>query len=285
MKTFLRLALLSLLLSGCNFPLAGLPHPVLFGLTGPQAWIDAPLDNMHIPLAPYEVVFHASDNSGVTSVELSINAQPVSLPALAQAGDKLVTVKYAWVPPQPGEYLLQARSGNGTGDWSGYSTARVWVGEITPTAVITITPTPTTITPTITPTLPAVSASFGQPVFSSNVFEYAYDCFTDPEQVTFTVNYTSAGQGVVVYFFYRLNNLSNGNQTEWNDGLNTVNLGGGSYQITFSSKSIPNVLSVLKGASAEFLYQFVASDPRSSTPVRSAVYSNIKLIPSCHGGG
>jgi hypothetical protein len=282
MKTMLRIAFVTLLLAGCNIPLAGMTNPMFSGLLGPQAWIDAPLDNMHIPLAAYQVVFHGSDNSGVTSVELLINAQIVNLPALDQAGSKLVTVKYDWVPVLPGEYLLQARAGNSTGTWSEYSTARVWVGEITPTPTATPTVTPT-ITPT--PTLEAFSASFGQPVLSSDVFEYSYDCFTDPEQVTFTVNYTPAVLDVQVLFFYRLNNLTTGAQTAWNEGLVTMDLGGGTYRITFSSRSIPNVLNLLKGASAEFLYQFVASDPRSSTPVRSAVFSNLKLIPSCHGGG
>ena len=70
------------LCTGCNVPKAvqyidiSLPEN-----TGPQAWVDAPLDNTTLPLAPYEIVFHITDQQEVTQGELSINNQVVaSLP-------------------------------------------------------------------------------------------------------------------------------------------------------------------------------------------------------------
>lgn len=275
MKKIYILTLLALLVTACNVPMSRMTNPMLSGgFDGPQTWIDAPLNNMHIPLAPYEVVFHATDNSGVTGVELSINDQIVALPAPSQLGGILVTVKYDWAPAFPGEYLLEARGRNAGGTWSDVSAARVWVGEITPSPV-------TTITPTITPTLPADSASFGQPVLSTTVFEYVYDCLADPEVVTIMVDFSSAGSISKVYFFYRLRNLSTNTLSAWNDGLNMTESGGGTYQIIFSSRSIPNVTNLLKGASAEFQYQFVASAPGGEAVVRSAVFTNIQLV-SCH---
>ncbi len=270
MRKINRLVFLVLLLAACNVPVSRATNPVLSGLAGPQTWIDAPLDNMHIPLAPYEVVFHATDSSGITQVELSINGQIVALLAQPQLGGILVTVKYAWSPALPGEYLLQARTRNAGGTWSAVAAARVWVGEITPTPVITITPT-----------VPAVSVSFGQPVLSTNVFEYAYDCIADPEQVTIKVDFSASAPGFEVYFFYRLRNLSTNAQTAWNDGLSMADLGGGTYQIVFSSRSIPNVTSLLTGASAEFQYQFVATNAGAAAAIRSAVYADIQLN-SCH---
>jgi len=45
---------------------------------GPQAWIDAPLEGMQLPLAPYEIVAHADDPSGIAQFEFNVNGNVIA---------------------------------------------------------------------------------------------------------------------------------------------------------------------------------------------------------------
>jgi hypothetical protein len=284
MKKNTLLALTIVFLAACSLPQRGLTLPAALAPQAPQAWIDAPLNNMHIPLAPYEVVFHATDNSGVTGVELSINGQVVALPGLSQPGGKLVTVKYAWVPVSSGEYLLQARLMNSSGAWSDSALARVLVGELTPTPtdVDTLTPTPViTATPTQTSTPNIVPDSFGVPVLSTHAFQYQKDCVPVPDHVTLQVTFSDPSPANSVLFFFRLRNTSTNAYTGWNDGLWMSKPGGGNYQVTISWTDLIADLPSLHGAVAEFQYQFVAFGPRNAVLLRSAVFTDISMSP-CH---
>lgn len=113
---------------------------------GPRAWIDAPLDGSHLPLAAYEVVYHGTDPGGVTQLELSVNGAVVASSPSADAAETLVTVRYNWEPAAAGNYTLQARAQGRSGAWGEHATAVVVVGEVE-------TPTPTP-TPSEEPTLP-----------------------------------------------------------------------------------------------------------------------------------
>lgn len=95
-------------------------------------------------------------------------------------------------------------------------------------------------------------------------------------QVAAQVPLINPPQGVKVYFFYRLRNMTTNALTNWNDGLNMTDKGAGMYQVTLSSKSIPDVQTVLHGASAEFQYQFDATG-LGTDPLRSPVYSDIQF--------
>jgi len=145
--------------------------------------------------------------------------------------------------------------------------------------ILTPTITPTT-TPTHTPTpTPTASAAFGTPVLSTNEFHYMYDCVPDPAEVTIKVPFSNPAQGSNVYLFFRLRNIANNTLTAWNDGLAMTDLGNGTYQITISWDMIPEVSS-LHGDSAEFQYQFVASNAPGAASLRSPVYTDI-LLSSC----
>jgi hypothetical protein len=122
------------LLTGCNLP----------SISAPQAWIDAPLDGSSLPLAPYEIVFHAYAAGNPAAVELSINGQAVALTAILD--QPLVTVRYPWDPEHPGRYVITARTQDSEGEWSDEHTHIVEViGEptISPTPLVTVSPTAT----------------------------------------------------------------------------------------------------------------------------------------------
>jgi hypothetical protein len=85
-----------------------------------QTWIDAPLDGMTLPLAPYTIVFHGASFVGVTEFEVQINNQvvanvsPVSQGSGGPQWGTMFMGEHQWDPQAPGTYLIQVRAfGNG----------------------------------------------------------------------------------------------------------------------------------------------------------------------------
>ena len=147
------------LTSACNLNQAALNEIT----PGPAAWIDAPLDGSNLPLAQYDVVSHASDPSGITSFELSINGSVFHTDAVSgnQAGQTIAHIQQAWLPAAPGVYLLSLRATNAQGAFGPYAYAHVTVGRVLaqppasgPTATLTVTPTATL---TATPSVPTAT--------------------------------------------------------------------------------------------------------------------------------
>lgn len=152
--------LVCLIAAGCNQAKVDLP-----AAGDPVAWIDAPLDGMLLPLAPYEIVFHITDDSPLTQGEVSINGSLAAQVAVSDGGN-MATLRYVWTPPANGRYVIEARGQSSDGAWSAPARVEVEVGEPTPTVTFTPTATPTltaTPTPTLTPTetsTPTPTATF-----------------------------------------------------------------------------------------------------------------------------
>lgn len=280
MKTLhmLTLCLLTVSLVACNLPASRQLEQVSLGSAGPQTWVDAPLDQMHLPLAPYEVVFHASDTSAITQVELLINDQGVMVP-LSEAGQNLVTLKYLWSPPAAGEYVLRARSQNAGGAWSDEAVVTVWVGELTPTAtatpVITVSPTPTatliatvTPSPTATQVAPAAEMTFTHSV-SANEFHYGR---CNPASIDIFVTVNSENVDSVV-LFVKLNDQAGSGTTGWISYNAMKPMGNGTYKITVSSSSIEGYNNY---QSAWMVYQFVATQ-KNVVAGRSESFQDVVL--------
>lgn len=98
---------------------------------GPGSWIDKPLANSTIPLAPYEVVSHASSGEGVAAFELAVDGQPVSTNDVSedQYGETLAYITQVWIPTAPGVYELSVRAMNPSGDYGPQTSVMVTVGE------------------------------------------------------------------------------------------------------------------------------------------------------------
>lgn len=99
--------------------------------SGPGTWIDAPLDGSTIPLAPYSVVSHASDVSGISLFELKVNGQIVGTDPVEgdQVGQTIVHISHDWLPPAPGTYLIEVRAANGNGEYGPVAFAQIYVGD------------------------------------------------------------------------------------------------------------------------------------------------------------
>lgn len=137
--------------------------------TGPQAWIDSPLDGSSLPLGDVQVISHSSDASGIAQVELSVNGTVVRTDLVPASGPALTLMDQTWTPTAPGNYLIAVRAQNKAGAWSSLASVTVTVtGEQliataesptltnTPTQDVSITPS---VTATETPTATATSTS------------------------------------------------------------------------------------------------------------------------------
>ena len=99
---------------------------------GPSVWIDKPLPGSTIPVAPYEVVSHASSPQGIMSFELSVDGEVIAtndVPA-DQQGETLAYIMQVWVPDGPGVYELSVRAMDTAGDFGPMAAVMVTVGEV-----------------------------------------------------------------------------------------------------------------------------------------------------------
>jgi len=141
-KLILILVITVLLLSGFSGH-----HLTMYG---DNAWIDAPLHGAVLPLAPYDVVSHASSPNGVASFELSVNGQVYRLDDLPadQYGMPLAFIYQEWVPSAPGNYVLSVRAIDVNGDFGNADAVEVQVEGMlegkddVPMPTPTHTPTP-----------------------------------------------------------------------------------------------------------------------------------------------
>ncbi len=283
------LVILGLYLPACNMPQqAGAPPGQSEG--GNQAWFDAPLNGTSIPLAPYEVVFHAFAESGVTQAELEANGILLATLPNPAGGAKLATFKYAWRPAAAGNYILRARAQSADGDWGGYATTTITFDDFTITPTFTYTPTITltptkTVSPTITHTptktatptrtytptpVPGVVPTFSRQV-SSDQFYYG-GC--TPNTVTVQVQVSEPEAVFSVVLFQKLQNL-----TSWDGGTAMHAAGNGKYTLTVSANTVPGRED---STSAVWLNQIAATARNGKVLARSQTYGDVTLY-ACRG--
>ena len=153
MRTIFRFSILILLCfsTACG---AANPSAAVDPAPGPAAWIDAPLDGSSLPLAEYQLVSHASDTSGITSFELSVDGQVLHTDAVGadQVGSAIAHISQSWLPEKPGVYMLSVRAANQSDVFGPVAYARVTIGRVTET--VAASPTPTVVSmATAAPTL------------------------------------------------------------------------------------------------------------------------------------
>jgi hypothetical protein len=148
-KAFVLVTLVLMLCSACSLQTI---QKSPFG-SGNQAWIDAPLPGSHLPLAPVEIVAHATNPGGVASFQINLNGQPLGTanPDPASIDQSLVYMRYNWQPAAPGTYIIEVQAMDNSGLPGAPVQVTVTVGEPTPTIEATITPVVTS-SPTPVPT-------------------------------------------------------------------------------------------------------------------------------------
>lgn len=101
---------------------------------GIQTWIDAPTDGSMLPVEVYTIVFSGANTLGsVDSFEVMVNgALESSVEAQYQGSQGDVQYgfgSYDWLPPSPGNYLIEVRTLSGEQPGA-YAYANVVVGEL-----------------------------------------------------------------------------------------------------------------------------------------------------------
>ncbi|MBT7600203.1 MAG: hypothetical protein HN560_03925, partial [Anaerolineae bacterium] len=118
---FLGIFLLVLILSACGVP-----------TSGPQAWLDWPLDNAIVPIAPLTIQAHASDSDGISRFKFEVDGS--SIANVKVDGSRLGEASIEWTPPGPGTYLISVQTVDKSGNPGVVATARVTVtSDPTPT--------------------------------------------------------------------------------------------------------------------------------------------------------
>src|SRR5512142_564722 len=255
--------------AACNMPRNAPLVPLALN-GGPQTWVDAPLDQMRLPLAPYEVVFHGTDEAGVTGLELRINDQLVAVPPPEGGSQKLITARYAWSPAEPGQYVLRARSTNAGGSWSPEAVVTVWVGDI-----VTPSFTPTfTLTPTITPTVATPTGPLSLQFLGASTDRFYYgDGSCGPTSVAFKVQVSDPARILGVTLFFKLRSKDTDAYTEWNSNYDLKPQGNGALGIELQAGAVAGI----KSAENWLIYQFVGTGADHKPNSRSQVYGDITL--------
>lgn len=277
---FICLTLVAVCLAGCEGGQSGQATAVSAASVGAvTAWIDAPLDRMELPLAPYEVVYHASDPVEVRQIEFTVDGEVLALDANPNPAEHLVTVRHTWNPTEPGNYTLRVRVLNRAGAWSEYAQAIVTVladatptptVTTTPTATVTSTPTPSE-TPTQTPT-PTQDVLTFSPSLSTNQFFYGA---CSPTSVTLSVGVSQPERVNSVVVFFKFEDLDSGQMTAWDAGT-ALNPSADrrTYSRSVAAASIAGYNTYNK---ARVWYQFVATDSSGQIIGRSASYTDLTL--------
>jgi hypothetical protein len=258
---------LCLLFAACDGePVAKLADTSFVFGTGPQAWIDAPLNGDHLPFAPYQVVFHVTDPSQIVNGELQINGEVAALLANPEPEKKLATLRYPWEPKEPGEYLLEVRGQNAGGEWSPVDTAIVFIGEIE-------------AEPSPTPTLEEPEEEEAAAIWdvSARPGEVSYG-ICSPTEVTVSARAYDPSGITVLVIFYRFRDQS-GNATDWLDAAMNPQ-GGDLYSRTISISSAVDALGFAgKGGTLE--YQLIIQN-KASEMIRGEVQKNVR-VNACEG--
>ena len=223
------------------------------------AWLDAPLNGSHIPLAPYEIVFHVTDPSTAALGELVINGSVEKL-IVNPENSKLATMRHMWNPEEPGKYIIQVRGQNPAGEWSIPDEAVVYVGEI--------------IEPSHSPS-PSPSEEKKEALIrnmtASPTSARMGSC--EPNQVSISAEAFDPDGIKVVVLFYRFRD-ANGSTTSWGD-TSMDPQGDGRFGKTISIKDTVSALG-FNAITGSFEYQIVIQDMNDDM-MRSEIRSDVSL--------
>jgi hypothetical protein len=135
---FIVIVAFGLLLSSC-----APGGPVATGGDGTVIWIDQPMTNFMLPVAPFTLIAHAGNpRAGITQVNFLVNGVSIGTVA-ADPTLEFLRSEISWNPSGPGLYLIQAQATSAGGStyshfshiciMAGISSPQPWVGDCTPT--------------------------------------------------------------------------------------------------------------------------------------------------------
>jgi hypothetical protein len=291
-RVLIAITLGMMILSACN-----LPSQAVAAAVGPTAWIDTPLNQSALPLAPVRIVAHGYDAGGVTKFEVSVNGSVVNILPPMDVNGKLYMTQENWNPPGNGNFNLSVRAQNASGAWGAPVSVLITIGNSTstptPTATLpTGTPSPTpssiasasaspTLTTTVTSTLrplftktavPTSNALIFEPSLSSNNVKYG-TCGTSDFEVV-TVKVTGPQQVAAVYLYAEFHPKGGGNVINlFNKVMDAQGTGTGKFNISIS---IGGLLQATGLTAGEIHYWFVAYDNAQNQTGKSQTYKDLK---------
>ncbi len=94
--------------------------------SGPTSWIDKPLNKSSYPLEPLELIAHASSDSGVSSIEFTVNGQ--ILDNLSVGSGRFEAASVVWFPDEPGIYTIGITATDSNGNKGSQAVSLVYIG-------------------------------------------------------------------------------------------------------------------------------------------------------------
>jgi len=159
-KMIISINIIIFMIAGCNMPIQS---------QEPMTWIDQPLENAQLPLAPVTILAHAVDADGIASIEFLIFEDLIA--SVSTGGTRMENASIEWKPQKSGSYTFHVRAVDTQGNTNARSMAKVNISigsentptdtpspmeSYTPTAANTETPGPNS---TEKPTLILTDAS------------------------------------------------------------------------------------------------------------------------------
>lgn len=131
-KNWLLFGCLSLIVTACGPQTPVVVSDTMIVLPG-QVWIDAPLPNANLPLAPYKIIFHGANLNSISEFEVSINSNVLGVvpanhaPADDPSKEVFFYGKYIWNPSEAGMYVILVRAIDGEGEYGAYAEIEVTI--------------------------------------------------------------------------------------------------------------------------------------------------------------
>ncbi len=265
-KRLLILVLICIFGAACNPGPTATPPPNL------QTWIDKPLDGSTIPLAPYQLLFHAASPNGVAEFEVSINGVVLDTVAPTMTGSggeeygTLFLGKHNWIPSAPGTYLIAVRAKSSGGPYGSPAMAQVTISsEVEEEEVALVAATPTE--ELVLLSLPEYSVK--------NLYHGRNGCGT--KELTIRIMASNPEIHSIV-LFYRLSDVESEAKTGWTSlAMNPASAG--YFAATLQSESdFPDYKDYKQ---ANIQVQFVALDSEGEEVTRTDVLSDV-LFEVCY---
>lgn len=237
----------------------------------PQIWIDLPIDGSVLPLAPVDILVHASSGPDIASLEYYVDDTLIATVDVETDEDGLVADAAQWEQVTAGEHVIQVRAQDSSGAWSDPAQARVHLGE--PTSI----PDEPTRSPEPTATETPASTTIFTPLFEPAVFHFVgRDCPVQSATIRVMVEPWDTVTNTVL--FLRFSDDAIGYDSGWDAGHSMRSEGSGWYRYIVTSEGLPDFSSEVN---LVVRTQFVATNAEGEQVARSPVYTELRLTSRC----
>lgn len=237
-----------------------------------EAGIDLPPDGANLQMQPLEIAYHASSTGGVVAVELSIDGQVVSSVASPESEQKVIALKYTWIPSVPGSHTIRVRAQGSGGLWSDYSAISVNVqGEQQPEPEETKEETQPPEEEEEEDGLPDTDeVTIYDIERNKDIFYYGSGGCN--REITISAKVANPEEVYVAVLFIKFIDKEGEGATNWDSGRAMVKKSEGNYSVTLFSEDIPNWN---RFEFAKMWYQIVLQDKAGDRIAASEVIKDL----------